>query len=196
MSSLQTAIDIFRTLQKYSHDTARKGYIEVFNRDWSRSNAVGVDKYAAATKTMNTHIHVMEGFTNLYFAWPYPEVKAAILELLAIMQTHLYDSGTKHLILYCDDDWKMLGTENSYGHDIETSWLLCESAEAVGDEALIAKIRRQCEAFRSALVQYRKQLDRQSSETPYGVPCSPSIWGGGSSHYIFLVLAAKDLLER
>lgn len=84
MSSLQAAIDIFRTLQKYSHDTARKGYIEVFNRDWSRSNAVGVDKYAAATKTMNTHIHVMEGFTNLYFAWPYPEVKAAILELLAI----------------------------------------------------------------------------------------------------------------
>ena len=143
VSSLEAAKDIFYTLQKHSHDAARKGYIEVFNRDWSRTDAKGIDGQAAATKTMNTNIHVMEGFTNLYFAWPDPEVKAAVLELVDVLQTHLYNSDTKHLILYCDDDWNMVRTSDSYGHDIETSWLLCESAEAVGDEALIAKIRKQ-----------------------------------------------------
>lgn len=143
VSSLEAAKDIFHVLQKYSHDPVKKGYIEVFDRDWSRSGAKGVDGRTETSKTMNTHIHVMEGFTNLWFVWPDPEVKAAILELLDILQTHLYNADTKHLILYCNDDWKMVATEDSYGHDIETSWLMCESAEAVGDEALISKIRKQ-----------------------------------------------------
>ena len=143
VSSLEAAQGIFRMLQKYSHDAAKKGYIEVFNRDWTRSGAKGVDGRAETSKTMNTHIHVMEAFTNLWFVWPDPEVKAAILELLDILQTHLYNADTKHLILYCDDNWKIVGTDDSYGHDIETSWLMCESAEAVGDEALIARVRKQ-----------------------------------------------------
>ena len=143
LSSLEAAQDIFFTLQKHAHDPAKKGYIEVFNRDWSHSDTKGVDGHAGSTKTMNTHIHVMEGFTNLWFAWPDPDVKEAILELLDILQTKLYNPATKHLILYCDDDWNVVDTDDSYGHDIETSWLLCESAEAVGDEALIAKIRKQ-----------------------------------------------------
>ena len=142
LSSLEAAKDIFHTLQKHAHDPARKGYIEVFDRDWSCTEAKGVDG-RASTKTMNTHIHVMEGFTNLYLAWPDQEVKDAILELLDILQTHLYNADTKHLILYCDDDWNVVGTSDSYGHDIETSWLMCESADIVGDEALKAKIRRQ-----------------------------------------------------
>jgi len=41
------------------------------------------------------------------------------------------------------------------------------------------KYRKQCAAFREALVKYRAQLDRQSAETPYGVPYRPSIWGAG-----------------
>lgn len=143
MSSLDAARSIFRILQKHSHDAVRKGYYEVFNRDWSRSDAKGIDGRDSATKTMNTHIHVMEAYTNLYFAWPDPELKSAILELLDILQTKLYDPATKHLILFCDDDWNLIDTEASYGHDIETSWLMCEAAEAVGDEALLEKVRKQ-----------------------------------------------------
>lgn len=143
LSSLDAAKGIFQLLQKHSHDAVRKGYFEVFNRDWSRSDAKGIDGRDSATKTMNTHIHVMEAYTNLYFAWPVSEVKASILELLDILQTKLYDPAGKHLILFCDDDWNVIETEASYGHDIETSWLMCESAEAVGDEALLDKVRRQ-----------------------------------------------------
>lgn len=39
--------------------------------------------------------------------------------------------------------------------------------------------KEQCAAFREALGRYRDQLDRQSAETPYGVPYRPSIWGAG-----------------
>ena len=41
------------------------------------------------------------------------------------------------------------------------------------------KYRKQCAAFRDALIKYRGQLDDESSETPYGVPYRPSIWGAG-----------------
>ncbi len=34
-------------------------------------------------------------------------------------------------------------------------------------------------AFRDALAGYRAQLEKQSAETPYGVPYRPSIWGAG-----------------
>ena len=61
------------------------------------------------------------------------------------------------------------------------------------------KYRKQCEAFRAALVRYRDQLDRQSAATPYGVPYSPSIWGAGWDiqsfgyrHY-FLAKAYPDI---
>ena len=103
--SLAAARALFRTLQDKVHDPDRKGYFEVFARDWSRSAAKGIDGRSETSKTMNTHIHVMEAFTNLYAAWPDPEVRDAILELLDILRTHLYDARTHHLILYCDDDW-------------------------------------------------------------------------------------------
>ncbi len=61
------------------------------------------------------------------------------------------------------------------------------------------KYRKQCEAFRSALVQYRQQIDLQSAQTPYGVPYRPSIWGAGWDiqrfgyrHY-FLAKAYPDI---
>ena len=41
------------------------------------------------------------------------------------------------------------------------------------------KYRKQCAAFREALVKYRQQLDALSAETPYGVPYRPNIWGAG-----------------
>jgi len=62
LGSLEAAQDIFRVLQEHSHDVARKGYIEVFNRDWSRTDAKGIDGRVSTTKTMNTHIHVMEAW--------------------------------------------------------------------------------------------------------------------------------------
>lgn len=141
--SLQAAISLFRTLEEHVHDGNRQGYIEAFNRDWTPTKTLGVDRMAGATKTMNTHIHVMEALTTLYQVWPDSTLRERLYESLEILQTRLYDSKTKHLILFCTDDWEQIGHVDSYGHDIETSWLLCEAAEVLGDNDLLAKIRRQ-----------------------------------------------------
>ena len=141
--SLNAAIDIFCTLEENVHDHKRGGYQEMLARDFSKISAKGVDGHPGATKTMNTHIHLLEAFTTLYKVWPDESLRDCLKELIGILETKLYNPKTGHLLLYCDDDWNVLEEVDSYGHDIETSWLLCEAAEALGDEDITARIRKQ-----------------------------------------------------
>ena len=142
--SLEAALSLYQTLETKVHDKAKSGYIEMFQRDYTRGTQLGVDMQANASKTMNTHIHVLEAYTTLYRVWPDEGLKANLKALLEILSTKLYDQKRAHLILYCDDDWKPVGEqEDSYGHDIETSWLMCEAAAAVGDPELKAKVEAQ-----------------------------------------------------
>lgn len=150
--SLDAAIGIFRTLEDIVHDKTKGGYIETFSREWKKPESKGVDGKAGAVKTMNTHIHVLEAYTSLYSVWPDEEVRECISELIDILQSRLYDSRTRHLILFCDDDWNSLEEVHSYGHDIETSWLLCEAAEAVCDPGRLEKVRKQAVEMTDAVL--------------------------------------------
>lgn len=141
--SLKAATGLFRTLEDIVHDKEKGGYIETFSRDWGQSDSDGVDGMKGARKTMNTHIHLLEAYTALYRVWPDEEVKDCITELIGILQDKLYDAQNRHLILFCDEDWNSLEDVHSYGHDIETSWLLCEAAEVIGDAVLMEKVSRQ-----------------------------------------------------
>ena len=144
--SLDTAIMLYNTIEDKVHDKVNKGYYETFSRDYTPSNLKGVDG-RLASKTMNTHIHILEAYTCLYLAWPDEGLKNNLIELLSILSTKLYSSETRHLILYCTEDWKPFDRVDSYGHDIETSWLLYEAAVAVGDEYIIARTREQAVAM-------------------------------------------------
>ena len=87
------------------------------------------DKDANEKKTMNTHLHVLEAFTNLYRIWPDEELRIRIIELLEDFNAHIVDQETGHLRLFFDEGWQSRSPLISYGHDIEGAWLLLESAE-------------------------------------------------------------------
>jgi len=141
--SLDAAIGIYRTLEEKVRDHDRGGYTEAFCRDYSKREIRGVDGHSGPSKTMNTHIHVLEAYTNLYRAWPDPTLAADIRALIDILGSKLYNPDSGHLILFCDDSWNEMEHTDSYGHDIETSWLLTEAAEILGDESLIAEVNSQ-----------------------------------------------------
>ena len=141
--SLKAAQDIFHTLEAKVHDHAKGGYREVFTRDFSSKGKKGVDGHPQTTKTMNSHIHLLEAYTLLYRVWPDATLRSSLLELIEILESKLYNPKTGHLILYCDDDWNVLEPVDSYGHDIETAWLLCEAAQATGDTSIIKRIKKQ-----------------------------------------------------
>lgn len=136
------AIDLYNDLIKYSLDKERGGYFEAFSQDWEPIADLRLsDKDANEKKTMNTHLHVLEAFTNLYRVWPDDGLKERITGLLHDFSTHIIDRETSHLRLFFDEDWQSISPLVSYGHDIEAAWLLLEAAEVLGDEQWIAEFK-------------------------------------------------------
>jgi mannobiose 2-epimerase len=139
------AVDLYRTLVEKSYDAERTGYLEAFTKEWQPISDLRLSaKDANEKKSMNTHLHVLEAYTTLYSILPEDELRWQIATLINNFLDHIIDSETNHLVLFFDEDWNKKGNTVSYGHDIEATWLLLEAAEAIGDEALIEKVKQQC----------------------------------------------------
>ena len=127
------AIDLYKSLLAHAYDSEYGGYLEAFARDWSEMPEIRLSaKDANEKKSMNTHLHVLEAFANLYSIWPDIDLKNKIGELLGIFHKYIIDPGTFHLLLFFEKDWKVKSSLISYGHDIEAAWLLLEAAEIIG----------------------------------------------------------------
>ena len=136
--ALDEAIALYRLLEQHAHDEKQGGYFDALDREWEpqRRNLLG-----PAPKSQNSHIHIMEAFTNLLRIWPDAGLRARQRELLDLMLTRIVDPKTSHLVLFMKNDWTPIGDAVSYGHDIELSWLLVEAAEQLGDPALLARVK-------------------------------------------------------
>ncbi|TCD01350.1 AGE family epimerase/isomerase [Pedobacter psychroterrae] len=136
------AVELYQDLIKYSLDKEKGGYFEAFGQEWESIADLRLsDKDANEKKTMNTHLHVLEGFANLYRIWPDEELKNRITDLLKNFTSHMIDSETGHLKLFFDEDWNSKSAIISYGHDIEAAWLLLEAAEVIEDPEWIARLK-------------------------------------------------------
>jgi mannobiose 2-epimerase len=141
--ALKTAKEIFEAFEKYALDKESNGYFEVFTRDWQRSHdrLIG-EPTVDDEKTMNTHLHLVECYANLYRVWPDKRMADRLRNLVEIFLDHIIDKNTSHLICFMDRNWKNSSRIDSYGHDIEASWLLYEAANLLGDPVLIAKVKQ------------------------------------------------------
>ncbi len=141
--ALDHAIALFHLIERHSYDLARKGYYEAFSRDWKPLTDLRLsEKDANEKKTMNTHLHVIEAYANLYLVWPDPLLKQQIDNLLEVFEKQIVDGRSGHLILFFDEDWTPRSEIISYGHDIEAAWLLLEAACIGGDEKRIREMQR------------------------------------------------------
>ncbi len=139
-SALQSAKDIFRLIETHAFDSVRNGYFEARDREWQGLDDVRLsEKDLNAEKTMNTHLHILEAYTNLLRVWKDERLKLQLRNLIELMMGPFL-SDSSHFHLFYDKDWNLLSHEVSYGHDIEGSWLLCEAAEVLGDEKLFMKV--------------------------------------------------------
>lgn len=139
---LNFAIALFELIETYSFDNQNLGYIEAFAEDWSTLDDMRLsDKDANLEKTMNTHLHILEAYTNLYRVWP-EEILKVQQEKLIQLFLDKFINGDNHLDLFFSNDWKNKGNIISFGHDIESAWLLTEAAEVIGNDELISETRK------------------------------------------------------
>lgn len=131
----EMAKSLYRNLVEYTFDQEQGGYFEAFSRNWDPIDDLRLsEKDANEKKSMNTHLHVIESYTNLYRIWPDEELKQHIIQLLDNFLNHILNREDYHLILFHDEMWNKKSDTISYGHDIEASWLLAEAAEVINNE--------------------------------------------------------------
>jgi len=141
--ALEIAKSLYSKIQEYSYDPENKGYLEAFTRDWQPIEDLRLsEKDANEKKTMNTHLHIIEGYVNLYKVWKDEKLLHDIVELLETIEKYFINTKTGHLHLFFDENWKEKPDVISYGHDIEAAWLLQHCAESSGNEKLISNFKK------------------------------------------------------
>lgn len=151
--ALDLAIELYRLLEKYSYDPIHKGYVEALSRTWEQTGNLSLsDKDLNEKKSMNTHLHVLEAYTNLYRVWKSPELKHSLKELIEVTLDHIIDSKSAHFLLFFDEAWEVKSHHVSYGHDIEGSWLLVEAAEVLDDPGVLKRVIQTAIAMAEAVL--------------------------------------------
>jgi len=142
--SLDAAIAIYRKMVEHMYDPVHGGFIgcvecrnreALFSREWEQPEL----EYP---KTMNTNLHVIEALTGLYRVWKDDGLKEHLREEIDVMSHKILNQETWHERLFLTMDWQNQRDIDSYGHDIEFSWLLVEAAEVLGDEEILKDTER------------------------------------------------------
>jgi cellobiose epimerase len=137
--SRDKAIEIYRLLEENANDNDYGGYLEAFTAGWEYVPGIGMAM--GRSKSMNTHLHVLEAYTNLYRIWPDEELKEKLHLLIDIFRNHILNRNTGHQELYFERDWTVFGRYDSYGHDIEFSWLYDEAGKVLENPELLESIQ-------------------------------------------------------
>ena len=150
---VEQALALYRLIEGRMAD--KPGYREAFDRTFTREldNAKLSDnpklcaKGLVAEKTMNTLLHVMEAYTLLYRASGDADVKESLCGLLRVVREMVYNESANRLEVFFDRDLRTLIDMQSYGHDIEATWLLDFAADTV----LEGEARRAYRAWTTSL---------------------------------------------
>lgn len=137
--ALALAYKIFDIIEDTCKDEA--GYLESFDRYFRPSyNEKLSENGVIASRTMNTLLHIIEAYTELYRVDSKERVALCIRQSLDIIAEKVYNPRLHRLDVFFDLDWKPLIDLHSYGHDIEASWLIDRACEVLKDEEYTRKI--------------------------------------------------------
>lgn len=137
-----SAIDLAYKLQDVMEDKCKDefGYLEAMDVKFNKiSNDKLSENGVIADRTMNTLLHILEAYTELYRVTDDARTYDLLRAILYRLNTDVYDEENKFLRVFFDNDYNSIIDLQSYGHDIEASWLIYRSLEILQDEILYEK---------------------------------------------------------
>jgi mannobiose 2-epimerase len=155
-AALRLAQDAFHWLDAHAHDPRYKGYFNYMERDGAPLRA---GYHNDPPKDQNSSIHILEAFTELYRVWPDPVLRDRLGEMLLLIRDRIrVDPG--YLTLFAQADWTPVSYRDSsaaareknhhldhvsFGHDVETAYLMLEAADALGmgEDATTERLAKQ-----------------------------------------------------
>ena len=170
--ALDYAIALYECIEDHAFDKEYNGYIEAKTREWQPIADMRLSELDANfPKSQNTHLHIIEPYTNLYRCLKEMQaatscdyvpvlgsvlpigvsvpmetiisVEASLRNLIDIFTDRILNQETHHLDLFFEMDWtRGAGHLESYGHDIECSWLMHEAALVLGDQKVLRKVEQ------------------------------------------------------
>ena len=139
--ALDLAFGLFDIIENKCTDEI--GYLEAFSADFKpASNEKLSENGVMAEKTMNTLLHVLESYTELYRVSKDEKVGNRLLWIFDTIANKLYNEEKQRLEVFFDRNMNSLIDLHSYGHDIETSWLVDRALDIYGDDAITAKMHK------------------------------------------------------
>lgn len=168
--ALDYALLLYDCIEEHAFDHENSGYIEACTREWGKIEDMRLSEFDANyPKSQNTHLHIIEAYTNLLSCLKdlhaqescdyvpvigsvlpigitvpmetIAAVEASLRNMIDIFTDKILNPETHHLDLFFEMDWtRGAGHLESYGHDIECSWLLHEAALVLGDKKILNKV--------------------------------------------------------
>lgn len=168
--ALECALQLFDCIEEYALDREYNGYIEACTREWGKIADMRLSELDANfPKSQNTHLHIIEPYANLYRCLKELQastscdyvpvigsvlpvdvavsmetlirVEAALRNVITIFTDYILNPETHHLDLFFEMDWtRGAGHLESYGHDIECSWLMHDAALVLGDPQVLENV--------------------------------------------------------
>jgi cellobiose epimerase len=117
----QLAVSLFHLIEKNALDPVHGGYFEARTKNWESvaPDFITPQNQPEIKKSMNTHLHILEAYTNLYRICGEEDVKDRIISNLDIFSRIIINTQNHHFHMFFDTEWNVKTTAISYGHDIE-----------------------------------------------------------------------------
>lgn len=136
---LKTAFELFELIEEKCTDEV--GYLEAFTVDFKpESNEKLSENGVMAAKTMNTLLHVFEAYTQLYKVSKDERVGARLGWIMDTFADKIYNPERHRQEVFFDENYHSIIDLHSYGHDIETAWLIDHGVDVLGKESYRSKL--------------------------------------------------------
>ncbi len=173
--ALQLARQLFEVVEDKCTDPL--GYLEAFSQDFRPvDNEKLSENGVMAEKTMNTLLHVFEAYTELYDVSHDEVVGERLRQILRMFADRVYNPSRRRLEVFFDKEWNTLIDLHSFGHDIESAWLIDRGCDVLGDPALSGEMQEITKALTACVYEEAYRNHSLANECENGKVDTTRVW--------------------